>query len=223
MNLLLSAVYLLITFFLTCLFYKKFGRVGLIAWMIMTSIVCNVQTVKTIEVLGFTSSLGNIAYGAIFLATDILSEKYGENEAKKGIIISLLCQLIFMLLIFIVLQYNPSEFDTSDDAFHIVFNLLPRITIGSLVACFVSSMLDARLYSVLKRKSKRLWLRNNLSTMVSQTIDTAIFCMIAFLGAMPIAEVLEIAGSMLLFKLLIAVFDTRFIYAATKFKNVKEA
>ena len=84
-NLLLSIVYLLFTFSLTFICYKKLGKVGLYLWICISIIICNIQTIKISEFLGLSTSLGNISYGSIFLATDILSEKYGEKAAKKAI------------------------------------------------------------------------------------------------------------------------------------------
>ena len=61
-----------------------------------------------------------------------------------------------------------------------------------------------------------MWLRNNLSTMVSQLIDTVIFCSIAFWGVFPTMIFIEIAVTTYLFKLAVAVIDTPFIYWAKK-------
>ena len=78
-NLVISLIYLMITFFVTLLFFSKFGKYGLYIWICISIIICNIQTIKTTEIFGVTISLGNVAYGAIFLSTDILSEKYGER------------------------------------------------------------------------------------------------------------------------------------------------
>ena len=77
MNVLVALVYLLLTFILTTLCYKFYGKNGLYIWICVNIIISNIQTVKIAEFMGLTTSLGNISYASIFLATDIINEKYG--------------------------------------------------------------------------------------------------------------------------------------------------
>ncbi|HKL47658.1 MAG TPA: queuosine precursor transporter, partial [Candidatus Izemoplasmatales bacterium] len=74
-----------------------------------------------------------------------------------------------------------------------------------------------------KTKGKYLWLRNNLSTLVSQMIDSIVFCLIAFLGVFPMSVWFEILITTYLFKLIVAIFDTPFIYLAKKMGASKKA
>ena len=57
-----------------------------------------------------------------------------------------------------------------------------------------------------------LWIRNNASTMISQSIDSTIFTTIAFYGIVTIYELLNMILSLWLFKVLIVALDTPFIY-----------
>ena len=222
MNLLISIVYLIITFIITCLCYKKYGRVGLFVWMCVSTIICNIQTIKMIDMFKMTTSLGNISYGAIFLTTDILSEKYGEKETQKAIVLSFLTLIIFTGSMMLFLQYIPSSADTTNDALKIVFNYLPRITIASLINCILSQLIDARVYKNLKEKYNKLWISNNGSTIISQITDTIIFVTISFAGLMSVKNMIEMAITMFLFKIIIAIFDTPFMYCVSKMKNNKE-
>ncbi len=221
-NLFISAIYLLGTFSITCACYKKYGRVGLFVWMCVSTIICNIQAIKIVDMFGLTTSLGNISYGAIFLTTDILSEIYGEKEARKAIIFSFLTLLIFTLSMSMFLQYVPSAVDTTNESLKIVFNYLPRITIASLINCILSQFIDARMYKILKNKYNRLWVSNNGSTIVSQLSDTIIFVVIAYLGVIPFANVIEMAITTIIFKIIIAFLDTPFLYYVSKFKKNEE-
>jgi len=91
---------------------------------------------------------------------------------------------------------------------------MPRIAFASLVAYVASQNHDVWAYHFWKRKTngRFLWLRNNASTMVSQLIDSVVFCVIAFWGAFPFAVFLQILATTYLFKWLVALFDTPFIY-----------
>ena len=221
-NIVISIIYLLCTFTITSLCYKKYGRVGLFVWMCVSIIICNIQAIKTIDILGFTTSLGNISYGAIFLTTDILSEMYGEKEAKKAIILSFFTLLIFTASMSLFLQYIPSDVDNTQDALAVVFNFLPRITIASLINCILSQFIDAKMYKFLKDKYGKLWISNNGSTIVSQLADTIIFTLIAFAGVIPVINMVEMAVTTLIFKVIIALLDTPFLYYVSKYKKKKK-
>jgi uncharacterized integral membrane protein (TIGR00697 family) len=61
-----------------------------------------------------------------------------------------------------------------------------------------------------------LWLRNNASTVVSQLLDSAIFCTIAFWGLFPVNVFWEIMLSTYVIKVAVAALDTPFIYLARR-------
>ena len=77
MNELLWFLTLILSFISIILCYKYLGKNGLFLWIIVATLVSNIQTVKTVELFGLETSLGTILYGSTFLATDILKYKYG--------------------------------------------------------------------------------------------------------------------------------------------------
>ena len=222
MNLIIALIYLLLTFSLTALCYKFFGKYGLFVWICVSIIICNIQTVKMAEILNFTTSLGNIAYASIFFATDIINEKYGFEENRKINNFSLIIMIVFTIFMTLFLQFKPSSVDESQNALIQIFSVMPRITIASLTAYYLSQLTDAHLYRYLKQKYNKLWISNNGSTIISQIIDSIIFVIIAFAGTMPIAIIGEIIITMILFKIVIAFLDTPFMYLINSFNNIKE-
>ena len=84
-NELLWIVMLLLNFAGILVMYRLFGRIGLYAWVPIAVIIANIQVIKTVQLFGLTSSLGNIVYATSFLATDILSENYGKKDAGKAV------------------------------------------------------------------------------------------------------------------------------------------
>ena len=69
--------------------------------------------------------------------------------------------------------------------------------------------------------NKYIWVRNNFSTMVSQLIDSVIFTFAAFLFVFEMPVLLEILLTTYLFKWIVAVCDTPFIYIAKIWKEKK--
>ena len=221
-NIIISAIYLILSFAITIFCYKKYGKYGLYIWMSVLVIICNIQTTKISELFGLTISLGNISYGALFLTTDILTEKYGKNSTYNATKISFMTMAIFALLMYIFLQYKPSKIDFSQDALVTIFSYVPRVTVGSLLAYYISQRCDAFLYSKLKAKYNKVWISNNVSTMISQIVDTLIFVTIAFIGIMNYTEIIDLIITMILFKWVIALLDTPFMILVTKIKDNQE-
>ncbi len=88
-----------------------------------------------------------------------------------------------------------------------------RITIASLASFLVSQFHDIWSFHYWKKrtKGKHLWLRNNLSTISSQLINTVVFYLIGFYGVFPIVELIVFTY---LVKIVIALVDTPFVYLA---------
>lgn len=63
---------------------------GIFAWIALATIVANVEVLKCVDIFGMALTLGNVTYGSIFLATDILNEKYGVEEAQKSVYLGFL-------------------------------------------------------------------------------------------------------------------------------------
>ncbi len=121
--------------------YKLFGRAGLFAWIAMASVVANIQVTQQIEIGGFIFTLGNIVYGSLYLATDILNEKYGRAVARKGVWLGFFMLVVSTLLMQYALLYQPFEDAMAmHDSFEMLFSMLPLITLGSLAAYLVSQL-----------------------------------------------------------------------------------
>lgn len=168
--------------------------------MCILVVMCNIQTVKLSEIFGLTISLGNISYGALFLTTDILSEKYGRKAATSATNLSFLFMILFMIFMYMFLHYKPSTSDFSQSAIETIFSFMPRITLGSLSAYFISQRCDTYLYERLKNKYNKVWISNNISTIISQIIDTLIFVSIAFIGTINMNELISLIITMIIFK-----------------------
>ncbi len=197
--------------------YRFFGRVGLYAWLPIAVIIANLQVIKTVDLFGLTASLGNIVYATSFLATDILSENHGKQDAGKAVCVGFFSLIILTVMMNLALQFKPSPIDIAHTSMLNLFKFFPRITLASFIAYGVSQSHDIWMYSLLKKRLpgwKWIWVRNNLSTILSQFIDSAIFSVIAFAGLVPVEEFWEIVITTCVLKWLVAVADTPMVYLA---------
>jgi len=206
--------------------YRFFGRVGLYGLMVFNLMLCNIQVLKTVELFGLTTTLGNILYASVFLATDLLSEFYGKKEAQKGVLLGFVTLLMMVGYMQLALFFQPSPDDFAQPHLEALFGFMPRIALASMCAYLVSQFHDVWAFHAIKARtgSKMLWLRNNASTMVSQFLDSVIFCTIAFWGMFPMNVFWEILLSTYIIKVAVAALDTPFMYLAKHvFRKENEA
>lgn len=213
----LWVVMLLANFGAILLAYRLFGRTGLYAWMAIACIVANIQVVKTVNLFGLTATLGNIVYASSFLATDILSENHGRKDAARAVQIGFFALVMMTVLMILALWFRPDPSDFAQKSLKTIFGFMPRIALASLAAYLLSQSHDVVAFHFWKRlrpEPRFLWLRNNASTIVSQLLDTTVFCTIAFTGVFPAAVFWKIFLTTYVLKFVVAALDTPFVYAA---------
>ncbi|TMU86822.1 VUT family protein [Bacillus sp. BHET2] len=223
-NIWFGLLFVLITFSCLLIMYRLFGRTGLFVWIGISTILANLQVVKTIEIFGLTATLGNAMYGTAFLVTDILNEKYGKKDAQKAVWLGFFTLIVMTIIMQLVLQFQPHPDDFAQESLATIFGIIPRIALGSLMAYLISQLTDVYIFTYLKKrfpKDSQFWIRNNGSTMISQLLDTLVFTSIAFLGEYPKDVWFEIFITTYLLKWLISIIDTPFGYIAKRFpKNI---
>ena len=210
---------LLANFLLILVVYRWFGATGLYAWTVLAVIVANIQVVKTIELFGLTATLGNIAYAGSFLVTDILSENYGSRAARRAVSFGFLAIIGFTVLMNLALLFTPSAQDFAHGSMVTIFSFLPRIAAASLVAYAVSQLHDVWAYAFWRKifpGDRTIWVRNNLSTLVSQLLDSLVFTLAAFAGVFPPGILLEILLTTYVLKVIVAAADTPLVYLAAR-------
>ncbi len=201
----------------TLLVFRYGGKTGLIALVASVVILCNLEVMKLTTLFGFTVTLGNILYGVIFFATDLLNEVYGPAEARRAVTAGFVSMISMTVVMQVALLFSPAQDPWAIEvsgAMRLLFGFMPRLALASIVAYLVSQYHDVWAYNHIRRLSKgrHLWLRNNLSTMVSQLIDTVIFCGIAFWGVLEKRVFIDVLVSTYVIKFIVAAFDTPFIY-----------
>lgn len=179
-------------------------------------LISNVLAYKIVVICGLAMPSATIGYAITYLMTDVVGELYGKQEANNLVKRGFWCLLIALLLSELALAL-PSEMDTSH--FDAVFSQTYRIVLGSLTAYLCSQFIDVYLFHKIKllTQNKYKFIRNNISTIISQFIDTTIFSFIAFYGT--VSSVWSLIIGIYIAKVLIALCDTPFFYFLTKNTN----
>ncbi|KAF2959732.1 MULTISPECIES: queuosine precursor transporter [unclassified Thermotoga] len=181
-------------------------------------IISNVIAGKLVNLGPFLVPVAVLCYPITFAVTDIVSEVYGKRTAQKVVWTGFFTSLILVIYSQIAVFYPPAPIFANNDAFVKVFGSTPRIVIASILAYILSQTHDVWAFHFWKKltKGSHLWLRNNLSTMVSQFIDTLTFITLAFVGTIPGNVLVQMIFSQYVVKLIMALIDTPFVYLGVK-------
>ena len=176
--------------------------------------------INIFDVHMFQLSVGAMFYPLTFLITDLITEFYGKERARTCVRFSIAMNIIVALMISIMDALPATEWSKIDGAtFHKVFGFYNVVFVGSILACFISQMIDVSLYTWIRKvtNSKYLWLRSNGSTAISLFIDTSVIIIfMGIFGVIPKDKVWTIIVNSYSFKLFFTLCSTPFFYGCVK-------
>lgn len=172
---------------------------------------------KITTILGISVSVGIFLVPLSFLITDIVEEVYGKEVSRQFIFVGVITIVVMLAFTSFFVWLHPNERYELNEEYGLIFGSSVRIMVASVVAFALGQLHDVWAFSFWKKKTdgKFLWLRNNLSTFVSQAVDTFVFMMIAFYMVSPkfdFAFVMSLAIPYYIFKIVFAALDTPLIY-----------
>ena len=166
----------------------------------------------------FEISVGILPYPVTFLITDIISEVYGKKKANQVVTAGIFASLFSLLIIYTADAVPATDWSPiGDELFKKVFGATAIAVIASMLAYLLAQYIDIQLFHFWKKltKGKHLWIRNNFSTFLSQFVDT--FSVLFLLCSFHKIEWDRFGALLLsgfLFKVIVAICDTPFLYAA---------
>ena len=149
----------------------------LTCFFVVSLIVSNIIAAKVVCIGWIEIPAAVIAYPITFLCTDVISEIWGREEARRTVHLGFVVQIFSLILAEYMLEFQSSFAETLGTS--------ARFVLASLVAYGVAQTLDVHLFHWLRGRFEPKWMRNNGSTMVSQLVDTVIFITIGFWGVVP--------------------------------------
>jgi len=186
----------------------------LTATFILALGAANVIASKVIVLFGFAAPAGIVVYPLTFMITDVISEVYGKGKAKRVVWFGFGLMILFLFITRVSIWLPAAPFYRQQEAFRQILGASSRIILASLIAYLASQTCDVALFHFWKgvTNDRHLWVRNNLSTMASQLIDTILFIFIAFYGIYNLSDCTRLIGGQYLFKFIFAILDTPFVY-----------
>ena len=182
---------------------------------ITSLLIANVVSAKIVTFGGLVIPAAIVAYPLTFLMTDVIGEIWGKEQANQSVKLGFICQIISLILIGLSILLPVAPFADNQAEFKGIMAQSFRVVAASLIAYYCSQSWDVWVFHKIREKGTgNKWLRNNLSTMTSQIIDTAIFITIAFIGSVP--NIWVMIGSQYLIKCIYALLDTIPFYYLTR-------
>ena len=164
----------------------------------------------------FEISVGILPYPITFLLTDLISEIYGKKNANQVVLIGLFASVFSLGIVFLANVVPATSWSpVSDDLFSTVFGNTATAVFASMLAYLFAQFIDIQIYHFWKRltQGKHLWIRNNFSTFSSQLVDTlTILLLLCYFNVIAWENFWGLLLSGFLFKVLVAIFDTPFLY-----------
>ena len=184
-------------------------------------------------------AVGVLPYPVTFMCTDLISELYGEERARDMVWVGLLLNVWVVFLLWLGSELPGTGVDPSTGAplidaagrqpvFFEIKNLAFGAVGASMIAYLAAQFCDVRIFHMMKRltKGRHLWLRNNVSTMISQIVDSSAVILVThfWAAALPInadeplwPQLMVFIASGYVFKLVVAALDTGPIYLAVRY------
>jgi uncharacterized integral membrane protein (TIGR00697 family) len=165
----------------------------------------------------FPSAL--IFFPVTYLFSNVLTEVYGYKIARLIIWSGFLCSAVVLVGLWIVVQIPASEAwlantNNAQNAYEILFTAYARMFVASSSAYFFGEFLNSMVLAKLKifTAGKYLYVRIVGSTMAAVSVDSTVFCLIAFYGVMSDASIFNIMMTQMTFKVVYEIVMLPFTY-----------
>lgn len=193
-------------------------KTNLLQGLFVAALIASNLLGSKITEIGFVDfSVGIFAYPITFLITDVVEEVHDKSKVKEFVMVGFFSLIFVLGLTTLSVSMPFAERSLVQEEYTQVFEISLRIFLASITAFLISQLHDVWAFHFWKEKTKGkyLWLRNNLSTITSQFIDTTIFMFIAFYGISPkfdFAYTFSLIIPYWTLKMVVAFFDTPFVY-----------
>ena len=196
------------------------GFVILAGFFIASLVTCNLIFRKFFFLewggFAFEQSVGLLPYPLTFLATDLISEIYGKKKANLVVLSGLVASVFTLAIVTVAGQASAVDWSPVTDAqFDHVFGQTALAVGASMAAYLLAQFFDVRLFHFWKRQTqgKHLWIRNNLSTIPSQILDTStVLVLLCAVGEIGWDRFGLLLWNGVVFKALVAALDTPLVY-----------
>ena len=186
-------------------------------------ITANIIAVKVISLGPIMLPAAIFIFPLSYIFGDILTEVYGYRQARKVIWLGFICNLIFVIFVWIGQILPPAPFWEGQKAYESILGYTPRLLAASFLGYLAGEFTNSFILAKMKimTQGRWLWSRTIGSTVFGQGLDTSIFITLAFIGTPSFVPIMILYHW--LAKTAIEALATPLTYAIVNFLKKKEA
>jgi len=191
----------------------------IMALFVAVLIISNIASSKILDLGPFTFDGGTLLFPISYIFGDILTEVYGYKRSRRVIWVGFGSAALAAITLGIVGILPAAQGWEHQEAYMAILGQTPRIVAASLIAYFAGEFSNSYVLAKMKiaTNGRWLWTRTIGSTLVGEGVDTLLFVVIAFAGALPTGLLISIIISNYVFKCGIEAAATPLTYRLVRF------
>lgn len=195
------------------------------ALFVAVLLISNIASTKILELGPFTFDGGTLLFPLSYIFGDILTEVYGYGRARRVIWLGFLSAALMAVTLMLVGRLPAAEGWHYQKEFEAILGQTPRIVLGSLAGYWAGEFSNSVVLAKMKIATggRWLWTRTIGSTLVGQAVDSSVFLLVAFAGAMPLSVLFTVFVSNYVFKCGVEILFTPATYAIVRFLKRAES
>jgi len=182
-------------------------------------IIANLTVQKPVELFGSLEiPTGSLLYALTFTWVDMVNDRFGPRQATWLVFVTAAFHVfsIIWFNIYILLPF-PSDYSgpmTLQSAIELIFGGYFRIYVSSILTILIAENINIQVFSFVKLRfpQQKRYIRSLVSNTFSVPVDAILFPTFAFAGIISGAELVVIALSSLVYKLIVAYISIPLIY-----------
>ena len=188
---------------------------------VVIGMLSNISSLRIVQILGISMDAGTLLYPLTFTLRDLIHKKSDKKTAIHIVYIGVVMNLLMFIVFFIVSKLPADMLVGEQKEFGQVLVGSWRIVLASIVAMFISEVVDSEIYQWYADKFKKYqFMRVLTSNFISVPLDSAIVTLIAFYGVMPNSVLVSITLVNIAIKYIITLITVPSIYLVKeKLKN----
>jgi uncharacterized integral membrane protein (TIGR00697 family) len=191
----------------------------------MVMVLANWFDARLIRIFSLNTDAGTLIFPLTFLLSDLITEVYGYQQARRAIWCGFLFNIIFILYGQIIIHLPSPDYAVSNNLkFDEILSMNIRIIMASAISYLCAEPLNSFIMAKLKMKfaGHKLALRFIASTFTASAVDSIIFGTIAFYDLMSNEHLLQLIVTMWCLKVVIEIIGLPVsLYLTKKLKEVE--
>jgi len=192
--------------------------------MCVCLLVSNLLEVKVVEICGMPLTAGLFLFPFSYVLNDCITEVWGFRKARFVVWLGFGAVFLSIAIFQLAIRVPSPAYWKQGEAFSAVYDMAFRIAVASLTAYLTGSMVNATVMSKMKRLSdgRHFSVRAVLSSLCGESVDSLIYFPIAFLGVMPLKEMLLMTALQTLLKTLYEILLLPLLIPTVRYLKRKE-